>query len=134
MVEIFQDAQRGAVAPVHSTALDLPRSFDADSDVFIQFDFFGVKTDVQGDVMIRVYHMSSLGLNQMMFRLWFHTSFLEADQYWLDFAANALDASDSGSIVQDTAFPSDFKIRLLFEEPTTPAPITAALSASPPDR
>lgn len=58
----------------------------------------------------------------MMFRIWFHTSFLEEGQYWLDLAAANLDVRDSGSIVQDTSVASDFKVRILFEDATTPSP------------
>lgn len=123
------------MAPLHSTASDQPRTYDSDADTLILFDFFGVKTDVEGDVMLRVYNSTGLGLKQMMFRLWFHTSFLEPEHYWLDLVAANLDASDSGSIMQDTAFSSEFKVRLLFEEPLTPSPISAAnLSSSPPER
>eukprot|EP01122_Echinamoeba_exundans_P006161 TRINITY_DN1684_c0_g1_i1.p1 TRINITY_DN1684_c0_g1~~TRINITY_DN1684_c0_g1_i1.p1 ORF type:complete len:264 (-),score=34.23 TRINITY_DN1684_c0_g1_i1:48-839(-) len=135
LVEIFQDAQRGPAAPLHTTALDQPRTYDADSDAFLHFDFFGVKTDVEGDVMIRVFNSTGLGIRQMMFRIWFHTSFLEEGQYWLDLTAANLDACDSGSIVQDTSFASDVKVRILFEDATTPSPALerSALSSSPPD-
>lgn len=134
VVEIFQDAQRGPVAPLHTTIADNARTYDADSDVFVLFDFFGCNTDVEGDVMIRVWNATGLGLKTMMFRIWIHTSFLHPGEYWQDLSSLNLDASDSGSIIQDTAYPSDFKVRLLFEDALTPSPASnVALSSSPPD-
>jgi len=111
VVEIFQDAQRPGIPPLFTTTYT--DKFTA-NDLYMLIDF---DLEIAGDILIKVYNQSTLFGKQFMFRTFFHTSFIEGDQYFFDLPLSRLDGPETGALASDPAFSSDFKLRLLFSDP-----------------
>jgi hypothetical protein len=68
---------------------------------------------IEGDIQLRLYNLSKILGRTIMFRCFFHTSFLD-DQCFLDFGPKQLDADNIGNILNMGGYSTDFKLRLLF--------------------
>lgn len=107
--EVQENAQRVEKPPIFSSPL-----YDSSyKNGFICTECHGVL--LSGDVLFVAYSWGVLG-KSMLFKIWFHTSFIENDGFCIDFGINDFDDSKN-KVIRSNSLPRDTRVRFLFDDP-----------------